>query len=43
MDEKTACLIVNNPSNPCGSVFGKNHLQKILEGEPAGFWAVVAL
>ena len=35
MDEKTACLIVNNPSNPCGSVFSKSHLQKILAGEPA--------
>ncbi|KFP48955.1 Tyrosine aminotransferase, partial [Cathartes aura] len=30
VDEKTACLIVNNPSNPCGSVFSKSHLQKIL-------------
>ncbi|XP_072492613.1 tyrosine aminotransferase [Notamacropus eugenii] len=30
IDEKTACLIVNNPSNPCGSVFSKRHLQKIL-------------
>lgn len=35
MDEKTACLIVNNPSNPCGSVFSKSHLQEILAGEPA--------
>ncbi|KAM4834038.1 tyrosine aminotransferase isoform 1-T3 [Thomomys bottae] len=31
IDEKTACLIVNNPSNPCGSVFRRSHLQKILE------------
>uniref|UniRef100_A0A8D0GDS9 Tyrosine aminotransferase n=1 Tax=Sphenodon punctatus TaxID=8508 RepID=A0A8D0GDS9_SPHPU len=30
VDEKTACLIVNNPSNTCGSVFSKGHLQKIL-------------
>ncbi|XP_020819403.1 tyrosine aminotransferase [Phascolarctos cinereus] len=30
IDEKTACLIVNNPSNPCGSVFSKSHLQEIL-------------
>ncbi|XP_066050649.1 tyrosine aminotransferase isoform X2 [Chamaea fasciata] len=30
VDEKTACLIVNNPSNPCGSVFSKSHLQEIL-------------
>ncbi|XP_009685270.1 tyrosine aminotransferase isoform X1 [Struthio camelus] len=30
VDEKTACLVINNPSNPCGSVFSKSHLQKIL-------------
>ncbi|KAJ8398667.1 hypothetical protein AAFF_G00421950 [Aldrovandia affinis] len=30
IDEKTACLIVNNPSNPCGSVYSKEHLQRIL-------------
>ncbi|XP_036400313.1 tyrosine aminotransferase [Megalops cyprinoides] len=30
IDEKTACLIVNNPSNPCGSVYSKEHLQDIL-------------
>uniref|UniRef100_A0A8D2ZDW9 Tyrosine aminotransferase n=1 Tax=Scophthalmus maximus TaxID=52904 RepID=A0A8D2ZDW9_SCOMX len=30
IDERTSCLIVTNPSNPCGSVFSKEHLQKIL-------------
>ncbi|KAB5574764.1 hypothetical protein PHYPO_G00212800 [Pangasianodon hypophthalmus] len=30
IDERTTCLIVNNPSNPCGSVFTKGHLQNIL-------------
>uniref|UniRef100_A0A8C5WHG5 Tyrosine aminotransferase n=1 Tax=Leptobrachium leishanense TaxID=445787 RepID=A0A8C5WHG5_9ANUR len=29
-DDKTACIIINNPSNPCGSVFSKKHLQKVL-------------
>lgn len=32
IDERTSCLIVTNPSNPCGSVFSKKHLQKILKG-----------
>ncbi|CAN2389446.1 L-tyrosine:2-oxoglutarate aminotransferase activity [Pristimantis euphronides] len=30
VDDKTACIIINNPSNPCGSVFSKKHLQKIV-------------
>lgn len=32
IDERTSCLIVTNPSNPCGSVFSKEHLQKIITG-----------
>ncbi|CAG5958381.1 unnamed protein product [Menidia menidia] len=31
IDERTSCVIVTNPSNPCGSVFSKEHLQKILQ------------
>ncbi|KAF5286808.1 hypothetical protein FQR65_LT12429 [Abscondita terminalis] len=31
IDENTAALIINNPSNPCGSVFSENHLRDILE------------
>uniref|UniRef100_A0A8C6UXV5 Tyrosine aminotransferase n=1 Tax=Neogobius melanostomus TaxID=47308 RepID=A0A8C6UXV5_9GOBI len=31
IDEKTSCIIVTNPSNPCGSVFTKEHIQKILK------------
>jgi len=30
IDDKTRCILVNNPSNPCGSVFSKKHLLDIL-------------
>lgn len=33
IDDKTACIILNNPSNPCGSVFSKQHIVDILAGE----------
>jgi len=31
IDEKTVTIIVNNPSNPCGSVFSKTHLLNIIK------------
>lgn len=31
VDSQTAAIIINNPSNPCGSVFSKRHLRAILE------------
>lgn len=31
INEKTRCILINNPSNPCGSVFTKEHLLKILD------------
>ncbi|XP_061577271.1 tyrosine aminotransferase [Cololabis saira] len=31
IDERTSCMIITNPSNPCGSVFTKEHMQKILK------------
>ena len=32
IDERTRFIVVNNPSNPCGSVYSKEHLQDILKG-----------
>ncbi|KAI4465615.1 tyrosine aminotransferase [Holotrichia oblita] len=30
IDDNTAIIILNNPSNPCGSVYDENHLRAIL-------------
>lgn len=31
IDENTRAIIVNNPSNPCGAVYSKEHLEAILK------------
>ncbi|KOB66995.1 Tyrosine aminotransferase, partial [Operophtera brumata] len=31
IDENTVAIVVNNPSNPCGSVYDKEHLCEILD------------
>jgi tyrosine aminotransferase len=33
IDAKTRAIVVNNPSNPCGSVYTKEHLEGILDGQ----------
>ena len=30
IDDRTSCIVVNNPSNPCGSVFSRKHLEEIV-------------
>ena len=32
IDERTKMIVVINPSNPCGSVYTKEHLEAILDG-----------
>ncbi|XP_069758002.1 tyrosine aminotransferase isoform X2 [Narcine bancroftii] len=42
IDDKTACILVNNPSNPCGSVFNKSHLQNILAVAARNYLPIIA-
>lgn len=30
VDSRTRAIVVNNPSNPCGSVFGRDHIEDIV-------------
>lgn len=38
----TAAIVVNNPSNPCGSVFSRRHLQSILEVAARNYVPIIA-
>ena len=31
IDSNTVAIIINNPSNPCGSVYSKDHLKDIAD------------
>lgn len=31
IDDKTTAILITNPSNPCSSVFSKDHLLRILD------------
>lgn len=42
IDENTAALVVNNPSNPCGSVFKRKHLQSIIKVAEKHFVPIIA-
>lgn len=42
IDEKTAAIVTNNPSNPCGSVFSKQHILDILKVAERNFVPIVA-
>ena len=42
IDVNTAAIIIANPSNPCGSVFSKYHLEEILEVAQKYFLPIIS-
>jgi tyrosine aminotransferase len=42
IDDKTSAILVNNPSNPCGSNFTKQHLQEILDVAERNFLPIIS-
>ena len=31
IDDSTVAIVINNPSNPCGSVYSKQHIQELIK------------
>lgn len=42
IDARTAAIVINNSSNPCGSVFGKKHIMEILKIAERHFLPIIA-
>jgi len=42
IDDQTAAIVVNNPSNPCGSVYSRSHLDAILQVAQRNFVPIIA-
>lgn len=42
IDNDTCAIVINNPSNPCGSVFSKEHIYEILKIAEKHFLPIIA-
>lgn len=42
IDKNTVAIIINNPSNPCGSVYSRHHLEDILEIARTNFLPIIS-
>lgn len=42
IDDDTAAIVINNPSNPCGSVYSRVHLEAILQVAARNFVPIIA-
>lgn len=42
IDDQTAAIVLNNPSNPCGSVYNRSHLNAILQVAARNFVPIIA-
>ena len=42
IDDQTAAIVLNNPSNPCGSVYSRSHLNAILQVAERNYVPIIA-